>query len=150
MRVAEARVATEGLLVKHGLWDQGWRFKLSRAKSRLGLCKHGTKQISISGAHIVQGTNAEVMDTILHEIAHAMVGPGNGHNWTWKEKALEIGARATRCATVLSYKQLHKYNLVCGHCEKTLGGRHRRTNMSSRYHPGCGRASLGKLFFERA
>ena len=31
------------------------------------------------------------IDTVLHEIAHAMVGPGHGHDITWKNAAKSIG-----------------------------------------------------------
>ena len=36
-------------------------------------------------------------DTILHEIAHALVGPSHGHNAIWRRKAREIGCSAMRC-----------------------------------------------------
>jgi len=33
-----------------------------------------------------------VRDTLLHEIAHALVGTAHGHDEVWKAKCLEIGA----------------------------------------------------------
>jgi len=148
MQVMEVRGVVEELLVKYGLWAEGWRFKLSRAVRSLGQCKFGHKQICVSGSHARLGTDAEIMDTILHEIAHALT-PGCGHNWRWQDKARELGARPERCSTQLSYKQPYKYRLVCRRCEKTIGKRHRRSNLRGRYHRACGKAGIGELFFER-
>jgi hypothetical protein len=39
----------------------------------------------------------EIVDTILHEIAHALVGPRHGHDTVWKAKCTDIGARPERC-----------------------------------------------------
>ena len=30
-------------------------------------------------------------DTVLHEVAHAKVGPGNEHNEIWRKQARELG-----------------------------------------------------------
>ncbi len=30
---------------------------------------------------------------LLHEVAHALVGPDHGHDQVWKDKALQIGCR---------------------------------------------------------
>ena len=38
-----------------------------------------------------KANDEEIIDTVLHEIAHAIVGPGQGHNLIWKKKAIEIG-----------------------------------------------------------
>ena len=53
----------------------------------------------------------EIKNTILHEIAHALVGPKHGHNEIWKQKALEIGCDAERCHYVVFSKP--KYKLTC-------------------------------------
>ncbi len=39
----------------------------------------------------------EVKDTILHEIAHALVGKAHHHDDVWRAKALEIGCSGRRC-----------------------------------------------------
>jgi predicted SprT family Zn-dependent metalloprotease len=35
----------------------------------------------------------EVRDTILHEIAHVLVGPGHGHGAAWQAVAKSVGAK---------------------------------------------------------
>ena len=40
----------------------------------------------------------QVTDTILHEIAHALAGPGAGHGPAWKATASRLGATPKSCA----------------------------------------------------
>jgi predicted SprT family Zn-dependent metalloprotease len=60
---------------------------------------------------------AKVKDTILHEIAHALVGAGHGHNHVWKRKCIEIGAKPERC---YSSKEVEtpklRYYVICEGC----------------------------------
>lgn len=42
---------------------------------------------------------AEVRDTILHEIAHALVGPEHQHDEVWRRTAVRIGSTGTRCVS---------------------------------------------------
>ena len=74
-----------------------WTFCWDNARKRAGCCNHVKKRIQLSRHLILVMNESETRDTILHEIAHALVGPGNGHNWLWKVKATEIGANPTRC-----------------------------------------------------
>ena len=61
------------LLDEHGLTD--WSFDIDRATSRAGACHHFQRAILLSNSHCIK-TNAEnIRDGILHEIAHALVGP---------------------------------------------------------------------------
>jgi hypothetical protein len=41
----------------------------------------------------------DVRDTILHEIAHALVGPRHGHDATWAARARAIGCSGQRCVS---------------------------------------------------
>ena len=43
---------------------------------------------------------AEIEDTLLHEIAHALVGRRHHHDAVWQAKAREIGCSARRCHDV--------------------------------------------------
>lgn len=60
---------------------------------------------------------ARVKNTILHEIAHALVGGGHGHDWAWRSKALEIGCDGNRCYTTKNtVVPESKYIAVCNSC----------------------------------
>jgi predicted SprT family Zn-dependent metalloprotease len=84
------------LMAEDGLDD--WRFAFNHRKQAMGLCVYDRKTIELS-IYFVERDNPveEIRDTILHEIAHALVGPGHGHDRVWKRKCLEIGARPKRC-----------------------------------------------------
>ena len=47
-----------------------------------------------------RATRAEIADTLLHEIAHAIVGVRHQHDAVWRAKAREIGCTAERCHDV--------------------------------------------------
>ena len=79
----------------HGL--AGWRIKLDNARRRAGQCDYANKTISLSRLYVRYADIDHVRDTILHEIAHALVGPRHGHGEVWRQKAREIGCTARRC-----------------------------------------------------
>lgn len=83
------------LMREHGLDD--WELVFDRAKARAGVCRAATKQIGLSRLLTALHDEAEVRDTVLHEVAHALVGPWHGHDAVWRAKAREIGCSATRC-----------------------------------------------------
>lgn len=56
---------------------------------------YSVKTISFSKAALVNLVEDEVLDTAMHEIAHALVGPNKGHNWVWKRQAEELYAQPT-------------------------------------------------------
>jgi len=111
-----------------------WRFKFARGKSLLGNCNYGLKRITLSKYFVYLNEWNEVKDVILHEIAHALVGPGHGHNHVWRNKCREIGARPER----INYRaNVPEGNViaVCPVCGMTF----RRYRMPHRdwYHTRC-------------
>lgn len=90
MEVTRALATGRRLLREHGLHD--WTIVADRAKLRAGVCRYSRRQIGISAPLTALHDEAEVLDTILHEIAHALVGPHHGHDAVWQAKAREIGS----------------------------------------------------------
>jgi SNF2 family DNA or RNA helicase len=88
-------------LNKHGLND--WKVRVSSDPNQpfLGLCMHREKVIMINGYHVDLHGDAETRCTILHEIAHAIVGPSHRHNAVWAAKASEIGCDNTEACSTL-------------------------------------------------
>ena len=93
--LAEAIETATELMRQHGLI--GWRIKLDHARRRAGQCDYNTKVISLSRLYVRAADKDHIRDTILHEIAHALVGPSHGHDAVWRKKAREIGCTAARC-----------------------------------------------------
>ncbi|MEP9381824.1 SprT-like domain-containing protein [Nocardioides cheoyonin] len=95
MDLRDAWSLAHELLERHGL--VGWTIELDQAKRRAGVCRHGRKVIGLSAPITRLHPEAEVRDTILHEIAHALVGPEAGHGPVWAETARRIGCSGERC-----------------------------------------------------
>ena len=110
------------LLAEHGL--EGWRIELDRAKSRAGICRHDRRVIGLSAPVTLLHDEAEVRDTILHEIAHALVGPAHRHDAVWRATARRIGCTGERCVSAESPRVPGAWQGVCsaGHVYE----RHRR------------------------
>ena len=56
------------------------------------------KLILLSRAQAVNGAPGQVIDTILHQIAHPLAGPAAGHDPAWKAIATWLGATPKSCA----------------------------------------------------
>ena len=97
MNIFRAKQIAIELMGKHGLLELGWKFQMDNAKRRFGVCMYQSKRISLSLPLTTLNNEEKVTDTILHEIAHALVGNKHGHDWVWKQKALEIGCNGNRC-----------------------------------------------------
>ena len=97
MEVTRALATGRRLLREHGLHD--WSIVADRAKTRAGVCRFAKRQIGLSAPLTTLHSDDEVLDTILHEIAHALVGPQHGHDAVWRAKAREIGCSGERCVS---------------------------------------------------
>jgi predicted SprT family Zn-dependent metalloprotease len=120
-RRTEARKLAEELLSRHGLHD--WTFTFNRRKRNLGLCRYQKKTIELSIFFVDRNGWDEIRDTLLHEIAHALVGPGHGHDGVWKAKCLEVGARPERCGE--ADMPAGRWRARCDACGQQFS-RHRR------------------------
>lgn len=119
MQLLEVITLGNKLMQQHGLTQRGWVFELDNAKRRFGVCSYRKRKISISRVLASLNDVLTVKDTILHEIAHALVGGGHGHNQIWKNKCIEIGAKPNRCYShddVFTPKL--RYHATCEGCNK--------------------------------
>lgn len=84
-------------LMHEHLAGQGWSLKFDNAKRRGGGCIHRRRIITLSRQLTLLNDEPIVRNTILHEIAHAIVGAGHGHDATWRATARSIGCDGKRC-----------------------------------------------------
>lgn len=101
----------------------GWRLEFDMYRLRAGVCYgDGSKRISLSIFYLnspVVGPY-DVAETILHELAHAMVGTYNGHNHIWKCVAQQIGSYGEEfCRKIFNP---YKYAVICH--KGCMHGRH--------------------------
>jgi hypothetical protein len=116
-------------LIKWGLADKGWRhvFEDQGAAKYLGQCRSRPKLI-VSNSHYIDNglIPKQIVDTIRHEIAHALDdGPDRysrahrdtgqrhvlAHDKTWRRWAMKVGANPRATGKLEGYK-------LPGHLEK--------------------------------
>lgn len=95
MNLAELRTLANSEIARFNL--QGWTFEFNNNKTRLGVCKYTKKRIEICTYFALHNKDSLVLDTLKHELAHAIVGPGHGHRRVWQVKAIELGAVPKAC-----------------------------------------------------
>ena len=143
---------------KWELTEQGWSFVWdTRAVRRYGQCRYRSKQIGITKKLANINTIEETKDVVLHEIAHALVGRGHGHDFVWKRMCRKVGAKPERCytpeengGTVKTIKG--KYKLVNKDTGEVYRYYHRRPknkDWSTRWLRGKKAETFGKLTITR-
>lgn len=122
MDLTQAFTMAEQLVAEHGL--EGWQVQYDGAKRRAGICRYAQQVIGLSAPVTMLHGEDEVRDTVLHEIAHALVGPRHGHDRVWRQVALRIGCSGARCVDSESARVEGAWLGVCpaGHAHD----RHRR------------------------
>lgn len=98
MEAQAARSLALAMMTEHGLIAKGWSFAFDRAKSRLGATKYHIKTITLSPYVVAYSTEYQVRQTMLHEIAHALLPIDAGHGAEWKALAARLGYRGQRTA----------------------------------------------------
>jgi len=111
---AQYKIKQKALELFHKYSLHDWSFYFNDNRSRLGICKEYNKSIELSVFHVDNYPIEAVMNILLHEIAHAIVGCGHQHNNVWKRKAIEIGCTGDRCGHMEAPK---KYTGQCPNCE---------------------------------
>lgn len=103
LTLSEIEILGQNLIRQHEInknLEIGWKFSFDLAPTRAGICRYDEKQITLSVTYCQKATKEEIVNTILHEIAHAIVGPKHGHDAVWKAAARDIGCTAERCHRV--------------------------------------------------
>ncbi len=122
MELFDAQRLAQSLMRKFRL--SGWTYATNKRKKTLGLCFSQLKRIELSINFIAHNPKSIVQETILHEIAHALVGTEHGHDEVWKSKAEQIGAQPSRTTRNVTMPP-GKWQATCGGCG-VLFNRYRR------------------------
>ena len=137
-----------------GSYDNDWCMEWdTKAVRRYGQCRYRKQEIGITKQLANINSIEESKDVVLHEIAHALTGPGHGHDAEWKRMCIKVGARPERC-----YKSemqggdvktvSGKYKLINKETGKVYKEYHRRPKFkdwSQRWIVGKKRETEGKL-----
>jgi predicted SprT family Zn-dependent metalloprotease len=120
---------------EHGL--AGWSFGFSDSKRQLGVCKYRLKRIEISEYYARNNPDAAVLDTLLHEVAHALAGPKAKHGPIWKAVAARIGATPQACdSSPDTVVEPGDWQTTCPACNRTYH-RYKRPRALSGYRCKC-------------
>lgn len=95
MDLREVEAIAHMEMAKHALTD--WTFGFGATKRRMGICKYREKRIEIAEFHAANNPPETVLDTLYHEIAHALAGPRAKHGPKWKMIAVRLGATPRAC-----------------------------------------------------
>jgi predicted SprT family Zn-dependent metalloprotease len=131
-------------------WCFVWDLKAVR---RYGQCRYSKKEIGVTKVLANLNTIEESKDVVLHEIAHALTGPGHGHDAAWKRMCVRVGAKPERCYTsehqggnVKTAKGKYKLiNKDTGEVYRYYYRRPKTKNWSGRWMKGKRRETEGKL-----
>lgn len=140
MNLQTVRNESERILA---LWSEtvpelkGWTFDFNERKRALGLCWWGKKRIELSRFHALADSEAHVIDTLKHELAHALAFITHGiqiaaHGREWKEWARRVGCSPDACIA------------VCPGCSREFNYHREPKYMIGRFCLACG-AEKGML-----
>ncbi len=104
--------------------DASWSFGFDRARTRAGACDYAKRRITVSRLIAERSSDDDIHQVLLHEVAHALAGPGAGHGPRWKRIADDLGYAGSRLYTGATVTELAPWVGSCpaGH----LHYRHRR------------------------
>jgi len=150
MDLKHAQTMAIDLMRYYNLLD--WKFRFDRSLTRLGLCQHANKTISLGSYATSVNGEEQVLNTILHEISHALLDSSHGHDSVWRNKAIELGCNGERCSNI-AIKAPSKYRIFCAACNGTWNvyrlSKSYTTRLQFMWHSPCGRErSKGKLVLE--
>ena len=94
MNLIEANRIAYSLVANH-LPGMGWRIDWSNSTTTAGKCKYGTRTLQFSSPITREVDEDEFVDTVLHEIAHALT-PGHRHDHVWAAKHKALGGSGLR------------------------------------------------------
>jgi len=100
----------ESLCKKH-LKGKNWKIDYKNVISYYGKCFFKSKKIIINKNLLERGKKQDIIDTTLHEIAHAMLPPRILHGNKWKIVCRNIGCSGEITGDVL-FKIKSKYKIT--------------------------------------
>lgn len=119
-------------------WEDNWEVKVSkRLRTCYAVCDHDKKEIRFSHNYVVSADESSLVETMLHEMAHASCGCGEGHNKVWKQVYIAMGGNGSIHGKDMPFK----WSYDCVSC----GNIARRSNRIKKYKECCCIKCDGKL-----
>ena len=115
-------------------WVPGWTLRITTSVKVLGRCVYRDKAIELS-YHLLDNVPEKVVDTALHEIAHALT-PGDEHGPRWVAACKRIGAlpeQYYRGGMIAP----PKYAIYCVACDRQLAYRYLKVSLEYKCCAHC-------------
>ena len=127
----------------------GWQFAFNRQRRTLGLCRYREKRIELSRPHAEAGDMTQARETLLHEIAHALAGPGTGHGPRWQRCMQDLGATPEITARPAYRLNDYRWALVRrdGNHLHWIAGRYRRPRQCANWALRGRPETLGSVYY---
>jgi len=118
-----------------------YSFSFCEAKTFFGFCNSTKKIITLSRPLTELNQEADVINTIIHEIAHGLT-PKHHHDKTWREMARALGDTGERCYPSYIIRPQALYTVTCvNNCWSIQKNRKRKKSF-------C-RLCKGKVIYKR-
>lgn len=148
------KINAKGLTHEISALDIGYYFDFNNRKRAFGICNYRDKRIALSQPLCevnLDKIDTQITDTILHEIAHAFcvhiygTTDGRGHDWRWRNIALQIGCNGERCYNSEDVNHTtSKYTQICKKCGKETP-RHKKPKRTQACGKCCSKYNFGKF-----
>ena len=123
MELDDVRKLVNELFTKYKI--KNWNFEFFTKKKSLGMCDFNTKTLYIGLQYCAVNDEKRIRNTLLHEVAHILVGLKNGHNFIWRRKCVEIGGDGERLTQTDKIVATYKHQYKCPACN-TIYPTHKR------------------------
>lgn len=164
------RIFDENAEVSNALNRECVHVIVARWEGRNGYCKYNadpngrhrfnkrlTGIVDADGHYLVganekifeQGNHDEFIDTIRHEVAHAvcyeLYGESQKHNARWKDMAASLGADPSSCHNKRDRSSEYNYFVYCTECGQKYGKVKRSKTIKKPFHRKCGKCGHSPL-----
>lgn len=142
LKLRKAMLKSADLLIENGLSD--WTLKINNKRSALAETYFSRKTIMFSKHFMLAADKDQLIGVTLHEVAHALLGPGHGHNREFKKLCEKISPNADYAVRSVDVP-IRKYLVECKKC-----GAKGSTNVNKdRYCGTCWKNGKQKSLFKR-
>jgi len=132
----------------HWLQGMGYTFQFREKAHWYGFHMGRKRCILLNQGYVLVSPEELVLDTIKHEIAHALAWirhEAGGHCRIWREMCVLVGCKPKRCTKWVCLPT-DKFKVVCTVHNGVTSFRSRQiSDLSSRWCRQCGESSLGML-----
>lgn len=97
MNITDALILAADAMTEHGLSYNDWTATITNSRSVFGRCNYTRRELQFSRILTENATESQFLETLHHEIAHALVGHSHGHGPVWQAKMRELGYAPNRC-----------------------------------------------------